>query len=555
MIQRQKKRKKKRGTKDRTIIITPLTLIDQWKKEINRIAPNQLKIVDFYKNKKFDKKDFESCDIVLSTIDTFAKRVLKTGKHWDDYEGEYYYSYNTRYHKSPNQFAAGFFSRIIMDECHDIANGERARKLALFCEIKGIKNRWAITGTPIKDDIVRNLAGISSFIGIRYKEFEEALRGASWYPIWLNSRNKEDINAIKEFLTPIMLRRIKTHARIISSWPKKYTDVTSIELTERERFLYDRIEADGKSTTEFCVHPSLVIKEADIERVDKDINAFTARFVLHGVSQWLIHQLNRARSIVKLRCLTCRNKVGITGRLLSKCGHLFCDECVNEARFSQDATMKFCPSCGLNFTRRPILVQDIYQSRLIHREHHHEYQQIKRRKKLDIMHLLKKYSKSTISNPKIDAIIEKIGQILADYKGDKILVFSKYSDVFDIIATRLEIEKIPYLRYVDLVGRKERERILQSFKNKRKCNVLLISMKTASDGLNLQQANHIVMVDPPINAATDLQAVGRSWRLGQNKDVVVYRFITIGTIEQKIWNESYAKKNLASEDQCDRDLL
>ena len=78
---------------------------------------------------------------------------MTADKRWDDYEGEYYWVHKkSRHYTGINQFKSGFFSRIIMDECHGIANGERCRKLALFCQIKGIEKKWAVTGTPINKD-------------------------------------------------------------------------------------------------------------------------------------------------------------------------------------------------------------------------------------------------------------------------------------------------------------------------------------------------------------------------------------------------------------------
>lgn len=113
----------------RSIIITPLTLINQWILEIMRATQNKFKVIDFHKKKKnrYSKREWETADIILSTPDTFSRNVLQAQRHWDDYSGTYYYSFNRRYKDSPNQFRTGFFSRIIMDECHDIKNGERAR--------------------------------------------------------------------------------------------------------------------------------------------------------------------------------------------------------------------------------------------------------------------------------------------------------------------------------------------------------------------------------------------------------------------------------------------
>mmetsp|Transcript_28934 Transcript_28934/g.25554 ORF Transcript_28934/g.25554 Transcript_28934/m.25554 type:complete len:93 (+) Transcript_28934:1-279(+) len=81
--------------------------------------------------------------------------------------------------------------------------------------------------------------------------------------------------------------------------------------------------------------------------------------------------------------------------------------------------------------------------------------------------------------------------------------------------------------------REARREILDEFRDKNKgFDVLLISSKCVSVGLNLQCANHIIFLDPQTNVSLDKQAIGRCWRLGQTKKVNVYRLITKGTIEE-----------------------
>ena len=107
--------------------------------------------------------------------------------------------------------------------------------------------------------------------------------------------------------------------------------------------------------------------------------------------------------------------------------------------------------------------------------------------------------------------------------------------MFRIIAKRLKTENIDHLEFITGMNRKKRKKTLELFRdNNGAYDVLLISMKCASVGLNLQCANHIIFVDPRCNPGLENQAIGRCWRLGQNKKVYVTRLITKGTVEEKI---------------------
>ena len=272
-------------------------MIDQWKTEIEKIAPRQFKVLDVYgvASTHCSKSDFQSSDIILSTMDTFPGRIINTNKHWDDYNGEYYYSYKRRYYDGIKQFKSGFFSRLVIDEGHGIAPAERGRKLAAFCAIKGIKTRWAVTGTPINNDgmfnfcvcvclsiskyvplqsitVPRDLAGMSMFIGVPYANFLAAINmdinirvnKSVSRKIFLNLDNEDCIDKIKQYLLPIMIRRTRDHPND-NGLPEKITKVMACELNEEERFLYDAVQTANKSTTEFCIHPSLTIDEADMQ--------------------------------------------------------------------------------------------------------------------------------------------------------------------------------------------------------------------------------------------------------------------------------------------------
>jgi SNF2 family DNA or RNA helicase len=90
-----------------------------------------------------------------------------------------------------------------------------------------------------------------------------------------------------------------------------------------------------------------------------------------------------------------------------------------------------------------------------------------------------------------------------------------------------------------------RQKIIRQFQEDKNRKVFLITMKAGGVGLNLTQADYVFLLDPWWNPAVESQAINRAHRIGQAKHVFAYRFITMGTIEEKILNLQRKKSALA----------
>ena len=93
----------------------------------------------------------------------------------------------------------------------------------------------------------------------------------------------------------------------------------------------------------------------------------------------------------------------------------------------------------------------------------------------------------------------------------------------------------------------ERERAIQSFQNDDSCRVFLISLKAGGVGLNLTAADYVYIVDPWWNPAVEQQAIDRTHRIGQTKNIFAYRMICKDTIEDKILQLQEKKRILAKD--------
>ena len=96
----------------------------------------------------------------------------------------------------------------------------------------------------------------------------------------------------------------------------------------------------------------------------------------------------------------------------------------------------------------------------------------------------------------------------------------------------------------------ERRTVLNQFKTDPEIKVILLSLKAGGEGLNLQEASHVFLLEPWWNPAVELQAIHRAYRIGQKREVHATRFITKGTIEERM-HEIQKSKQLIFEGTVD----
>jgi superfamily II DNA or RNA helicase len=130
---------------------------------------------------------------------------------------------------------------------------------------------------------------------------------------------------------------------------------------------------------------------------------------------------------------------------------------------------------------------------------------------------------------KIDTLIDHVKDVAAG--GHRALIFSQFTGFLGYVKHRLAAEGIEYC-YLDGSTR-DRGSVLNAFKTG-SAPVFLISLKAGGFGLNLTEADYCFMLDPWWNPATEAQAIDRTHRIGQTRNVMVYRLIAKDTIEEKV---------------------
>ncbi len=152
-----------------------------------------------------------------------------------------------------------------------------------------------------------------------------------------------------------------------------------------------------------------------------------------------------------------------------------------------------------------------------------------------------KYANHSI---KLDELSREIAENIGQHKA---LIFSQFLGMLSLIKEKLKEQNVVFEYFDGSTSAPERERAIQNFQNNDECRVFLISLKAGGVGLNLTAADYVYIVDPWWNPAVEQQAIDRTHRIGQTKNIFAYRMICVDTIEDKILQLQERKKILAKE--------
>ena len=156
--------------------------------------------------------------------------------------------------------------------------------------------------------------------------------------------------------------------------------------------------------------------------------------------------------------------------------------------------------------------------------------------------LLKEFKGQTLESTKYKLFQDKLVELIDE--GHKIVVFSQFTSMLDIIQEWVDSESIKSYRIDGGVTGKARFAAIESFQGSPDAGVFLVSLKAGGVGVNLTAADYVIHLDPWWNPAVEAQATDRVHRMGQKNKVIVYKMIAQGTIEEKIQELQQAKREL-----------
>ena len=274
----------------------------------------------------------------------------------------------------------------------------------------------------------------------------------------------------------------------------------------------------------------------------------------YGDKKDLIPSKSRKTDPKLKMCHLCQEMVTSTKELkMSNCGHGFHDDCIRE--YLQDAPEMpsggiGCPTCftSLSIDLKDLGSQEDEDDSSKSSDEDDDFENdstdrsyapsnasltnsaINKNKFMDLIDV-DKFESST----KIETLLKEIKEIDENNPDHKILVFSQFIKMLDLIEFRLKQEYVSCVKLTGSLTIQQRNNIITDFTvNDEGTKVLLISTKAGGEGLNLQRANHVFVMDPWWNPAVEFQAIQRAHRIGQTRPVIAKRFIVKNTIEEKI---------------------
>lgn len=166
----------------------------------------------------------------------------------------------------------------------------------------------------------------------------------------------------------------------------------------------------------------------------------------------------------------------------------------------------------------------------------------------DLLEREHSYHNPDYGNPERSGKMKVVAQVLKVWQeqGHRVLLFTQTQQMLDIFENFLNSCGYNYRRMDGSTPIKLRMSIIDEFNNSGDIFIFILTTKVGGLGTNLTGANRVIIFDPDWNPSTDMQARERAWRIGQKKDVTVYRLITGGTIEEKVYHRQIYKHFLTN---------
>ena len=410
---------RKRQKNLKCLVISPTSVLSNWKRELEKFAPDIQKDYYYGPSRPTEFLDLLNLinknDVILSTYGLLRRDIKNLSLiDWDV---------------------------VILDESQNIKNYKSQQTKASY-SIKS-KTKICLTGTPIENHLVELWSAyhfLNPFLLGKRSEFVK-----KYYIQVERFGNKELSEELRKFISPFLLRRLKSDKKIIKDLPDKQEIKVFIDLTQEQKINYKLAVEEGMEA---------------IERNKETKGKFKRSGAI----------LN---TILKLK--------------------------------------QICNYPDLS------------------------------KKKLKIS-----AEKIIMKSGKMQRLMEILEEIIES--GNKILIFSQFTSLLEILEKIIQEKfNINPLYLHGRLSQKNREKAVELFQNDRqnKNPIFLLSLKAGGTGLNLTAASFVLHFDRWWNPSVENQATDRAYRIGQKKNVMVYKFLCSGTIEEKIDKMIESKREMA----------
>lgn len=391
----------------------------------------------------------------------------------------------------------GGFQVCVFDEGHILKN----RKSQKYDKLLKLKTHWRLllTGTPLQNNL-QELVSLLNFIMPEYfADAEEALSAIFKVKAGgqQNELSKQRVDRAKKMMHPFVLRRLKD--KVLTDLTTKTVRVEYCDMLPMQRKIYAEAVAKTKR---------VAAAEAEAATTRARSRAATSSSKESG---HVLMELRKAANHPLLsRRLFDEAKIDAMARDLMKepdyADYSF-EHVKEDLRINTDAQLSFSAQ-SYPATRKHVLP-----------------------------------AAEWMKSGKIQALQRLIPEIQA--KGDRILIFSQFTMVLDILCVCLQHMGVKYVGFTGSTQVQDRQVLVDQFTNDASITVFLLSTKAGGLGINLIAANWVILFDQDFNPHNDKQAADRSYRMGQTKPVTVVKLLSRGTIDEDIHALGERKLQLA----------
>ncbi|KAH7009780.1 SNF2 family N-terminal domain-containing protein [Ilyonectria destructans] len=473
-----------------TLIVTPKSTIPEWKRQISKhIQPGHIRFVVYHGSVRSGQKNqLMEADIVLTTYETM--RCKK------DKKNDLLFSQTWR--------------RVFLDEAHRICNASSIT-FQVARRLKAI-SRWCLTGTPIRNSLTDYFSLISF---IRVPQFCEKSQFEFWIHSPIKKKQPQCFDALGDLIRATCIRRTKESCGLTLNLPSKTEVIEQVELDPDDQDLYnffrDRTAKIAAGLSEDKTGQNRRVPGRKRGRNILTLINFLRRICNHGqemlppsaLQSWREKDNNVDWGMMLL--------VGDSCEACGQCRQM--PELQDEASPRADSKEPECLGClsGVPSNGASKALQTTKGS---------------------------KGTGAVAPSAKLRALLQNLRReqtpaSIQTCQG-KSVVFSIWTRMLDLVGEALSRDGLAFQRLDGQCTLQGREAAIKIFSDQPNCRVMLASIGSAGEGLNLIAGNHVHLLEPHWNPMAEIQALNRVHRMGQTREVTVRRYIVKDTIENYI---------------------
>ena len=451
------------------------------------------------------------------------------------------------------------WGRLVLDEAHRIKQRTNSTSLAAFS--LAADYRWCLSGTPLQNR-VGELYSLVRFLRFspfahyfckgcdckslhfrfidnkfcqkcgcartkHYSYFKQVISGPI---IKFGIGDGSALNVLKtQVLDAILLRRTKLERQADLNLPPISVEIKKNKLTKEEFDFYESIYKQSilKFDT-FAKSGTLLHNYAHIfDLLTRLRQALDHPYLIVYGADYSV-PVAPANNNMRGICSLCQDDIGDEPRAVANCGHKYHSECVRE--YIKESPQLPTGGCGCPACFVPLTLVFEDDQSLPESPPEESSTGVVVTKKTGTI-LERVGAEGFQSSTKIEALIEELVKLEPE---SKVLIFSQFTRMLDLVEFRIKQNGAACAKLTGSQSLSQRNNIIMSFNSDPTMKALLISLKAGGEGLNLQAADHVFLIDPWWNPASELQAIQRAHRIGQTRPVKAVRFVTENSVEEKV---------------------